>query len=268
MQPSTHQVGFTAYEVVSDDIKEPLTSNQLYQSQYNEFVKFKLVQFNVVPDDLKEPLLANQMRQSQYDEIQRGWLRMNNGQGLVLQGSDTDQEIFKEKLSYGLSHSEVFRKVFTKIANNPAQNVHVDIGRNQPNVLHSKPRTSAVFIGQLKVLGAKPKFRSGRFPAIQTLTFEVKFIETGDLSPGELINVLVTIVEGSRFVVVNAQGVPALNQTIFEVGRTFRVFVNKIGEQWQILTNEGSIEPVSLKPSRVVTLTGKSEAKPIPMTVH
>jgi hypothetical protein len=135
---------------------------------------------------------------------------------------------------------------------------------------NSKLRASAVFIGQLKVLGTKPKFRSGRFPAIQTLTFEVKFIETGDLSTGALINVLVTIVEGSRFVVVNAQGVPALNPMIFEVGRAFRVFVNKVGEQWQILTDEGSIEPVSIKPkpSRVVTLTGKSEAKPIPMTAH
>jgi hypothetical protein len=135
MQPSTHKVGFTVYEVVPDDIKDPLTSNQLYQSQYNELVKFKLAQFNVVPDDIREPLLVNQMRPSQYNEVQRGWLRMNNGQGLVLQGSDTDQEIFKEKLSYGLSHSVVFRKLFTDIANNPAQNVQVDIGRNQPNVL-------------------------------------------------------------------------------------------------------------------------------------
>lgn len=132
--PAPPRLGLSAYDVVPDDFVGPLAPGQIRQGQRNELDRYGFGNMNVVGDDFVGPLQPNQMRQADYARMQDGWLRMGQGQGLALNGSAGDQDAYKQMMSQSLSHSGVFRDLFSTMANDQNRTVTMELGRNQPGI--------------------------------------------------------------------------------------------------------------------------------------
>jgi hypothetical protein len=99
----------------------------------------------------------------------------------------------------------------------------------------------AEFVARVDYVGPEPEFLSGRVPALQTVGITVTEVRSGEVQPGQSLELDVVVVAGAPSVGIGTTGLPALDPAMIQVGAPVTARAGASGGRW--IASEVRTEP-------------------------